>query len=474
MLILRELRRRGRRPGCGSRCPRRRSGSCRPRARAGRTRCCRRSGSSPGPGAGTEPRAPQTLTFIDHPAPLPRYLPTHLLGQKNIIAPSGRPRRRSAARSTSISCASPLNEWIVNCRGRGGPRAAPSSSAAPRRGSACRRRRTGRSRRPTPRPASAELLEGHAQQRARGLVVEDDAAVARRRGRQAWRGSSESSEPGSARAASGYPCSFSVSLVSAADSLTGALRVWRSAGVTDRTWRVPVRSQYGSPSALRPGRRPAAARRLVGAAAGRGARARAGRGAACWSCPTTTASGTRSWSALAIKPRRRLRFLARAPASGGSRGPWSARSSTGSGQIPIRRGAGDAKALEKAIEALRAGEAVCVFPEGGLSWGEELRARSGVARLAQWCPGVQIVLCTVEGATDYARFPRRPRVSVTFFARLRATRNPARSPPCLQLVSSARSEIASRPCRLGAGHSWVGPRACEGPAGATGSRASRS
>ena len=59
----------------------------------------------------------------------------------------------------------------------------------------------------------------------------------------------------------------------------------------------------------------------------------------------------------------------------------------GLGQIPIKRGAGDAAALEKAVEALRAGEAICVFPEGGLSWGERLRARSGVGRLAAVVPG---------------------------------------------------------------------------------------
>ena len=57
----------------------------------------------------------------------------------------------------------------------------------------------------------------------------------------------------------------------------------------------------------------------------------------------------------------------------------------------------------------------CVFPEGRLSRGERLRARSGVARLASWCPGVAVVLCAVSGTTDYVRFPRRPRVAVSFF-----------------------------------------------------------
>ena len=57
----------------------------------------------------------------------------------------------------------------------------------------------------------------------------------------------------------------------------------------------------------------------------------------------------------------------RGRACGGS--PAWARSSTAWARSAIRRGAGDAQALEQAVEALRSGEAVCVFPEGGLSWG---------------------------------------------------------------------------------------------------------
>jgi 1-acyl-sn-glycerol-3-phosphate acyltransferase len=115
---------------------------------------------------------------------------------------------------------------------------------------------------------------------------------------------------------------------------------------------------------------------------------------------------------LAVRPRRRLRFLARASLWWI---PGLGRLLHAMGQIPIRRGEGDAAALEHAVEALRSGEAVCVFPEGGLSWGETLRARSGVGRLSQACPDARVVLCCVEGTTDYARFPRRPRVRVTLF-----------------------------------------------------------
>ena len=183
--------------------------------------------------------------------------------------------------------------------------------------------------------------------------------------------------------------------------------------------------------------------------------------------------------ALAVKPRRRLRFLARAslwriPVIGRLfLGPLL----YGLGQIPIKRGAGDAKALEEATEALRAGAAVCVFPEGGLSWGEELRARSGAARLAQWCPGVQVVLCTVEGATEYVRFPRRPRVTVSFFLPASGDPQPGEEPP--ELASRLLREVRSRLAPVPAGRRAVvgGPpriRRARAKRTATGSRASRS
>jgi 1-acyl-sn-glycerol-3-phosphate acyltransferase len=86
----------------------------------------------------------------------------------------------------------------------------------------------------------------------------------------------------------------------------------------------------------------------------------------------------------------------------------------GMGQIPIQRGKGDVGALDKAIEALREGACIGVFPEGTRSLGRELRARSGIGRLAEAVPETEIVLVAVTGTTDYARFPKRPRVTVTF------------------------------------------------------------
>jgi 1-acyl-sn-glycerol-3-phosphate acyltransferase len=103
--------------------------------------------------------------------------------------------------------------------------------------------------------------------------------------------------------------------------------------------------------------------------------------------------------------RRRLRFLARARLW---RIPGLGPLLYALNQIPIRRGVGDARALEKAVEALNAGQSVCAFPEGGLSSGERLRARSGIGRLAEACPRAGVVLCAVEGCTEYDRFPPAP------------------------------------------------------------------
>jgi 1-acyl-sn-glycerol-3-phosphate acyltransferase len=87
----------------------------------------------------------------------------------------------------------------------------------------------------------------------------------------------------------------------------------------------------------------------------------------------------------------------------------------GMGQIPIDRGAGDARALDRAIEELRGGACIGVFPEGTRSLGRELRARSGFGRLAAAVPEAEVVCCTVVGTADIARFPKRPRVAVHFF-----------------------------------------------------------
>jgi 1-acyl-sn-glycerol-3-phosphate acyltransferase len=87
----------------------------------------------------------------------------------------------------------------------------------------------------------------------------------------------------------------------------------------------------------------------------------------------------------------------------------------GMGQIPIERGAGDKQALARAIEELRGGACIGVFPEGTRSRGGVLRARSGVGRLALEVPEARIVCVAIEGTSEMTGFPRRPRLRTRFF-----------------------------------------------------------
>ena len=87
----------------------------------------------------------------------------------------------------------------------------------------------------------------------------------------------------------------------------------------------------------------------------------------------------------------------------------------GMGQIPISRGKQDTAAMERAIQELRAGACIGIFPEGTRSRGRELRARSGLGRLVDAVPEAVIVCCSTTGTTDITRFPKRPRVRIRFF-----------------------------------------------------------
>lgn len=87
----------------------------------------------------------------------------------------------------------------------------------------------------------------------------------------------------------------------------------------------------------------------------------------------------------------------------------------GMGQIPIERGKGDKQALANAVEELRAGACIGVFPEGTRSRGKVLRARSGIGRLALEVPEAHVTLVAIEGTADLTGFPRRPRIRVRFF-----------------------------------------------------------
>ena len=116
--------------------------------------------------------------------------------------------------------------------------------------------------------------------------------------------------------------------------------------------------------------------------------------------------------AFAARRRRQIQALAKASLW---KNPLLRRVLDGMGQIPLRRGQADTDALDAAVECLSTGGCLGIFPEGTRSQGRQLRARSGAGRLAQAVPQARIVCAAVSGTVDIARFPRRPRLKVTFF-----------------------------------------------------------
>jgi len=87
----------------------------------------------------------------------------------------------------------------------------------------------------------------------------------------------------------------------------------------------------------------------------------------------------------------------------------------GMGQIPIERGRADVAAFDRAIAELRGGACIGIFPEGTRSLGRELRARSGIGRLAEAVPEARTICCSITGSTELAQLSGRPTVRVEFF-----------------------------------------------------------
>jgi 1-acyl-sn-glycerol-3-phosphate acyltransferase len=151
---------------------------------------------------------------------------------------------------------------------------------------------------------------------------------------------------------------------------------------------------------------------------------------------------------IAGMPRRQIRALAKASM-------WNNKALgavlTGMGQIPIERGSGDAGALDRAIEELRGGACIGIYPEGTRSLGRALRARSGIGYLARAVPEARILGVACNGTAAIARFPRaRPRVRVEFFEFERPAIAPEESPQeygtrlLAQLRQRAPIEVAGR------------------------------
>ena len=95
--------------------------------------------------------------------------------------------------------------------------------------------------------------------------------------------------------------------------------------------------------------------------------------------------------------------------------PLTAAFITGMGHIPVHRGSDNTEALRTAIDEMRGGACIGMFPEGTRSLGRVLRARSGVGRLAEAVPEAAVVCVRTTGSVDVVRVPKRPRISVEFY-----------------------------------------------------------
>jgi 1-acyl-sn-glycerol-3-phosphate acyltransferase len=133
---------------------------------------------------------------------------------------------------------------------------------------------------------------------------------------------------------------------------------------------------------------------------------------------------------MAARRQRQIRALAKAELWDT---PGLGRILNGMGQIPIERAAGDADALVNAIAALREGRCIGVFPEGTISAGRTMRARSGIGRLALEVPEAKLVCVAHTGTPDVVRFPKRPKVRLKFFEPASGQTDPSESPAGLSV-----------------------------------------
>ena len=145
---------------------------------------------------------------------------------------------------------------------------------------------------------------------------------------------------------------------------------------------------------------------------------------------------------------------------------------TGMGQIPIERGSGDTGALDCAIEELRKGACIGIYPEGTRSLGRALRARSGIGYMARAVPETTIIGVACSGTVAIPRFPTaRPHVHVDSSSSIdprsrptshRSSTAPGCSPSSAG-VHQSRSRAASAPRRCSAAYP-PGPRSWRSPA----------
>ena len=107
--------------------------------------------------------------------------------------------------------------------------------------------------------------------------------------------------------------------------------------------------------------------------------------------------------AIPLFPRRQLRFMGKSELFNPILKPLL----LGGGAFPVRRGQADVEAIEQAVELVREGEIVVMFPEGtrrkkGLRKRREARAHTGAARIAI-AAGSPLVPAAIKGTDRLSR-----------------------------------------------------------------------
>ena len=107
--------------------------------------------------------------------------------------------------------------------------------------------------------------------------------------------------------------------------------------------------------------------------------------------------------ALPLYPHRQLRFMAKSELFNPILKPIL----VGGGAFPVRRGQADLEAVGRAVELVREGEIVVMFPEGtrrkkGLRKKHEARAHTGAARIAL-AAGAPLVPAAIKGTDRLSR-----------------------------------------------------------------------
>jgi 1-acyl-sn-glycerol-3-phosphate acyltransferase len=109
---------------------------------------------------------------------------------------------------------------------------------------------------------------------------------------------------------------------------------------------------------------------------------------------------------LPLWPRRQLHFMGKAELFNPVLGPPL----RAAGAFPVRRGRGGPEAIRTAVELVRAGRAVAIFPEGtrrvkGRRKKLQAKPHNGAARIALEA-GVPLIPAAVAGTDRLSRFPR--------------------------------------------------------------------